>query len=263
MTPINVRVNTSYRYNITKKADPIIKSTVRSGIIMARKLADLMDVDVSNVQDNFVLMYDAADQKYKAYDPDEVLSTSVEGGLPQNFMDYLNDTLNPQSLFDAINQVYDYINSLTLGQLFNVKESVDYPGDTFVLRYDSDSGQYEAVNPDEILSSAVDQNGLPSDFIEYLNNTLIPKVLSDLFTQLQDQVDNLTLGDLTNVFDGDVLDKYVLMYEAATRRYRTVNPDEVLKATVEESTEPGLPEEFLQQLDDDLDNRIDTDAGFY
>jgi hypothetical protein len=263
MKPTKVVVTTPYSFTIRKKSQPTIKSSVRSGIIMARKLADLMDVDVSNVQDNFVLMYDAADQKYRAYDPDEVLSNSVNGGLPQNFMDYLNDTLNPQSLYDAINQIYEYINSLTLGQLSNVKESVDSAGDTFIIRYDETSGKYEAVDPDEILSSAVDESGLPASFIAYLNEVLIPESLSQALEELQNDLQNLTLGDLANVYDATVLDKYVIMYEAATARYLTVNPDEVLKATVEENTEPGLPEEFLQQLDDDLDNRIDSDAGFF
>lgn len=172
----------SYGVKVGKKSK--VKVTTRSGIIMARKLADLMDVDVSNVQDNFILKYDATDQKYKTYDPDDIFSDSLDGGLPD-------------------------------------------------------------------------------DFIEYLNEILIPNELSNLISLLEDRIDSLKLGDLTNVNDSQVLDKYLMMYNAALKVYEAVNPDEVLKATVEEVTEEGLPEEFLQQLDDDLDSRIDVDAGTY
>lgn len=263
MKPSNIRVVTKNSYFIRQKKSKTIKSSVRSGIIMARKLADLMDVDVSNVQDNFVLMYDAADKKYKAYDPDEVLTTSLDGGLPPEFISYLNDTLNPRTLVEAINQVYDYINSLTLGKLANVKESVDTAPDTFIIRRDEASGKYEAVDPDEILSSAVDENGLPPDFINYLNEVLIPETLQEALNELSDIVESLELGDLVNVDDLGVINNYILMYDSALRKYITKNPDEVLKAAVEDPVQPGLPGEFLDQLDTDLDNRIDSDAGFF
>ena len=260
---IKVSVSLPKIYSTAVKKQKRINVSTRSGIIMARKLADLMDVDVSNVQDNFILMYDAIEKKYKAYDPDEVLKASLDGGLPPEFISYLNDTLNPEALVNAINQILEYISTLTLGKLANVKESVDFASDTFIIRYDEVSGKYEAVDPDEILSSAIDENGLPDNFLQYLNEVLIPQSLAEAINNLLDQVQNLTLGDLRDVNDIGVLNKYVLMYDDTLGIYKTVNPDEVLKATVEEVTEPGLPEEFLQQLDTDLDNRIDTDAGFF
>jgi hypothetical protein len=260
---IKVSVSLPKIYTSTVKKQKKINVSARSGIIMARKLADLLDVDVSNVQDKFVLMYDATEKKYKAYDPDEILTASLNNGLPQDFINYLNDTLNPESLITAINQILEYIDTLTLGRLANVKSSVDTASDTFIIRYDEVSGQYEAVDPDEILSSAIDETGLPVNFIQYLNEVLVPQSLAEALNNLLDQIQNLTLGDLANVNDLGVLNKYVIMYDDTVGLYKTVNPDEVLKAAVEETTEPGLPEEFLQQLDDDLDNRIDTDAGFF
>jgi hypothetical protein len=230
---------------------------------MARKLADLQDVDISGVKDTFVLMYDETDKKFKAYDPDRVLSKSLVGGLPADFIDYLDNILVPESLVTAINQVYAYISSLTLGMLANVKESVDNTNDTFIIRYDKDTEKYEAVDPDEILSSAVDENGLPQNFITYMNEVLIPNSLIDALNDIGNTINELNLGDLSNVDDTGVLDKYVVMYNQALSKYITVNPDEVLKASVEESTQPGLPEEFLDQLDTDLDNRIDYDGGEY
>lgn len=252
----------SYGVKVEKKRK--LKVTTRSGIIMARKLADLLDVDVSNVQDNFILKYDATDQKYKAYNPDEIISDAISDGLPQEIIDYLNDTLNPQSLIDAVTQIYEYIDNLTLGKLANVKGSVDFADDTFVLRYDKQTEKYESVDPDEILVSAIQEpSGLPQQFVDYLNQILIPSQLSQLISDLDETIKTLELSDLVNVNDTQVLDKYVIMYNAAVGIYEAVNPDEILKATVQEVTEEGLPEEFLQQLDDDLDNRIDVDAGTY
>lgn len=263
MTRINVRVvNPSYYGRVKSKKTPI-KVASRSGIIMARKLSDLMDVDTSNVQDNYVMLYDASTQKYRFYDPDDLISKSLIDGLPEGFIDYLNDTLNPQSLIDAVANIVDFINNLTLGRLANVKESVDTASDTFIIRYDQSTGKYEAVDPDTILSSAVDENGLPADFINYLNTVLIPQKLTELFEQITEEIESLTLGDLANVNDETVLDKYVIMYNTDNLQYEAVNPDEVLRASVTEETEDGLPNEFLDQLDEDLDNRIDVDAGEY
>jgi hypothetical protein len=252
-------------FSLRKKSIPKIKSSVSSGVIMARRLADLLDVDVSNVQNNFVLMYNAEEQKYTAYDPDEVLSASVDGGLPQDFMDYLNANLFPESTIEEITNALEELNNtlenLTLGQLANVKGSVDFATNYFVLRYDEEEQKYEAVDPDDILSSAIDESDLPEDFVEYLNNVLLPKKLSEALNQLTNDIQNISLNDLADVSTFGVKDKYLIMYDAEVSTYRVVNPDEVLRAAVLESTQPGLPDEFLDQLDTDLDNRIDFDGG--
>jgi hypothetical protein len=252
-------------FSLRKKSIPKIKSSVSSGVIMARRLADLLDVDVSNVQNNFVLMYNAEEQKYTAYDPDEVLSASVDGGLPQDFMNYLNANLFPESTIEeitnALDQLTDSLENLTLGQLANVKGSVDFATNYFVLRYDEEEQKYEAVDPDDILSSAIDESDLPEDFVEYLNNVLLPKKLSEALNQLTNDIQNISLNDLADVSTFGVKDKYLIMYDAEVSTYRVVNPDEVLRAAVLESTQPGLPDEFLDQLDTDLDNRIDFDGG--
>lgn len=58
-------------------------------------------------------------------------------------------------------------------------------------------------------------------------------------------------------------DKYVLMYDVNLNKYKLVNPDDVLSAAVTEPIQPGLPSDFESQLDIDLDNRIDLDAGSF
>jgi len=146
--------------------------TTRSGIIMARKLADLQDVDLSGISDQYVLMYDATTATYKAVNPDQVLSSATIGeptqpGLPQEVIDYFSSVVSPQ-----------------------------------------------------------------------LRN------LSDVDSSLE-------------------RDKYIIIFDAATNKYTVKNPDEVLRAAVTDPVEPGLPDEILDQLDVDLDNRIDFDGGEY
>jgi hypothetical protein len=51
------------------------------------------------------------------------------------------------------------------------------------------------------------------------------------------------------------------MYDATTQKYITVDPDVVLSAAV--ATNNGLPQDFINQLDVDLDDRIDLDAGTF
>lgn len=68
-----------------------------------------------------------------------------------------------------------------------------------------------------------------------------------------DNLDGLGNIDITNVNDG-----YVLIYDQATQRFIFVDPDVVLSKSVADSS---LPEDFLDKLDIDLDNRVDIDSG--
>jgi hypothetical protein len=73
--------------------------------------------------------------------------------------------------------------------------------------------------------------------------------------------------NLDELFDVEISgsnDKYVLMYDAATNKWRDVNPDVVLSAASNtETIQPGLPGDFVSTLDVDLDNKIDLDAGTF
>lgn len=71
------------------------------------------------------------------------------------------------------------------------------------------------------------------------------------------------LSDLADFDSTGVSDKYLVMYDATTKKYTTVNPDIVLTSAVTEPTNPGLPASFIDQLDIDLDNKIDLDAGSF
>lgn len=73
-----------------------------------------------------------------------------------------------------------------------------------------------------------------------------------------------TLAELLDVDVTGVNDKYVIMYDSTTQKYTAVNPDEVLSASSNtETTQPGLPVDFVNSLDVDLDNKIDLDAGTF
>ena len=72
-----------------------------------------------------------------------------------------------------------------------------------------------------------------------------------------------TLDELLDVDLSGVHDKYLIMYDATTQKYTAVNPDEVLSAATTEPLSPGLPADFMNQMDVDLDNRIDLDAGTF
>lgn len=71
------------------------------------------------------------------------------------------------------------------------------------------------------------------------------------------------LADLNDVQLSGNNDKYVLMYDATSGKWRDYNPDEVLSAATTEPISPGLPANFENQLDIDLDNKIDLDAGSF
>jgi hypothetical protein len=78
----------------------------------------------------------------------------------------------------------------------------------------------------------------------------------------------VTLSELTDVqLSGNNYDQYVLVYDAASGKWKDANPDAVLSAaTVEPDanrTTYTLPQDFEDKLDVDLDNKIDLDAGTF
>jgi len=77
-----------------------------------------------------------------------------------------------------------------------------------------------------------------------------------------------TLDELTDVeLSGNNYDKYVLVYDSATGKWRDMNPDVVLSAATSvpdaDRVNYTLPTNFEDKLDVDLDNKIDLDAGTF
>jgi hypothetical protein len=69
--------------------------------------------------------------------------------------------------------------------------------------------------------------------------------------------------DLSDYDGTGVSDSYVIMYDANTGKYKAVNPDLVLSRAISETTSPGIPTAFIDQLDIELDDKIDLDAGTF
>lgn len=68
------------------------------------------------------------------------------------------------------------------------------------------------------------------------------------------------LSDLADVAVSNLpaSDNYVLTYDASLQKYTLVPADQVLQSAVEDAQ---LPQEFIDQLDVALDDKIDVDAG--
>jgi hypothetical protein len=75
---------------------------VKTQIAIPENLSGVDNVDVSNVQDGYVLMYDDVLQKYIFVDPDTLLSKAVaDNSLPQDFLNKLDTDLDDRIDFDG------------------------------------------------------------------------------------------------------------------------------------------------------------------
>jgi hypothetical protein len=88
------------------------------------------------------------------------------------------------------------------------------------------------------------------------------KTASKLNVSVSSEASSVAGGNLSSLDDVDVSgvsDKFVIMYNATTAKFTAVNPDEVLSAAA--TTINELPQNFIDTLDVDLDDKIDLDAG--
>lgn len=91
----------SSSYNVQQNSPNKFKVSTILGVSKVANLSDLQDVDITGLQDGYVIMFDATSQKYKAVNPDEVLSGAVEGGLPNDFINTLDTDLDDKIDLDA------------------------------------------------------------------------------------------------------------------------------------------------------------------
>lgn len=68
------------------------------------------------------------------------------------------------------------------------------------------------------------------------------------------------LSDLADVSATNLSakDKFVLTYNATSQKYELIPADQVLQSAAEDS---NIPDQFVDQLDVQLDSKIDLDAG--
>ena len=90
-------------YSVKQASSPQFKvsAILGSGATEVANLSDLSDVDVSGIQDNYVLIYNSSTGKFVAENPDNVLSNAVTAGLPSDFVDKLDVDLDDKIDLDA------------------------------------------------------------------------------------------------------------------------------------------------------------------
>jgi len=79
------------------------------------------------------------------------------------------------------------------------------------------------------------------------------------------------VANLSDILDVDTsnlsasTNKYIMVYDAQTSKYKFINPDDILDASVGittiDPTPVGMSAATINYLDDVLDNKIDLDAG--
>lgn len=95
MADFNVRLNSSGNYTVTQEKT-----------VVAEFLSDLADVSVADLpnKDQYILTYDAAQQKYVLVPADQVLQSAAEDSqLPAEFVQQLEVDLDNQIDVDGGN----------------------------------------------------------------------------------------------------------------------------------------------------------------
>lgn len=78
------------------------KINVRTRIAVPESLSGVDNVDIENIKDGYVLMYNDSLQRYEFVDPDVLLSKASEDDfIPQDFMDMMDKNLDDRIDFDG------------------------------------------------------------------------------------------------------------------------------------------------------------------
>ena len=95
----------SNSYSVKQKSSGNYKvsAILGSGASDVANLSDLDDVNISGIQNGYVLTYNSSSGQFVAVDPDNVLSnaTNTNTGLPQDFIDQLDIQLDDKIDLDA------------------------------------------------------------------------------------------------------------------------------------------------------------------
>lgn len=85
-------------------------------------------------------------------------------------------------------------------------------------------------------------------------------VASNYFQELVD----VSVPDISKITPNPQKENYVVAYNSTLNKFVIVDPDTVLSAaSTTVSSQPGLPVDFVNTLDVDLDDKIDLDAGTF
>jgi len=98
------KVSTSTNsYSVKQSSTPDFKvsAILGSGASEVANLSDLSDVNVSGIQNGYVLTYNASTGQFTAVNPDDILSNAVTGGLPSAFTNELDVVLDDKIDLDG------------------------------------------------------------------------------------------------------------------------------------------------------------------
>ena len=114
-----------------------------------------------------------------------------------------------------------------------------------VMSYDNET----SVSLDSALNNQVDSN------FTIETTQLVAQTVEDL-----GNVDTSALDKA-----GKTTDKYVMVWDASIQKYAFVNPDTVLSAAADATapTQPGLPQDFIDTVVDEVEDDIHLDAGTF
>jgi len=98
---ISVSSSSSYSVKQQSTAKFKVSAILGSGASEVANLSDLDDVNVSGVQNGYVLTYNSSTGQFVAVDPDNVLSNAVTGGLPSTFTNELDVVLDDKIDLDG------------------------------------------------------------------------------------------------------------------------------------------------------------------
>ena len=95
-----------------------------------------------------------------------------------------------------------------------------------------------------------------ADYSVFLDSTPEYTVTQEktVTTQFLSQLNDVSVTDL------DEKGNHVLIYNASAKKYELVPADQILSTAASDSV---LPDSFINQLDQDLDNKIDFDGGSF
>ena len=95
-----------------------------------------------------------------------------------------------------------------------------------------------------------------ADYSVFLDSTPEYTVTQEktVTTQFLSQLNDVSVPDL------DDKGNHVLIYNASSKKYELVPADQILSTAASDNV---LPDSFINQLDQDLDNKIDFDGGSF
>jgi len=96
-----ISVSSSSSYSVKQQSTLKFKISQTQGASQVANLADLSDVNLSGVQNGFVLSFNSSTGEFVAIDPDTVLSNAVTGGLPSTFTNELDTALDDKIDLDG------------------------------------------------------------------------------------------------------------------------------------------------------------------